>query len=263
MKHKIGWGAILIAVLCAPMAFAQSYTDNLREGRDYILLDPPLPTRVSKGKIEVIEFFNFSCPYCFRMQGPFLRWMEENADNLKDVEIVYQPVPFQSAGGHYARAFHTMQALKVAKAFRGKFFNAIHRKRVLLNSQSRLVGWLGSLGLDVDRADKVYESFSVNSKLKRDERLIKAYGVNSTPQMSVAGKYVLSRVSTVRWKACWVLCCGWLNANAKLCKKNWQNRGRQPILNLPHRRPPLPNKHYAHAQNPIYRLTRRSIGGGY
>ena len=192
MKHKLGWGAILIAVLCAPMAFAQSYTDNLREGRDYILLDPPLPTRVSKGKIEVIEFFNFSCPHCFRMQGPFLRWMEENADNLKDVEIVYQPVPFQSAGGHYARAFHTMQALKVAKAFRGKFFNAIHRKRVLLNSQSRLVGWLGSLGLDVDRADKVYESFSVNSKLKRDERLIKAYGVNSTPQMSVAGKYVLS-----------------------------------------------------------------------
>ena len=96
--------------------------------------------RVAAGKLEIREFFNFSCPHCFRLQGPFSRWRNES--DLSDIVIIHQPVVFERYHGHYARAYYTMEALGLAKEYYGKMFAAIHRNRKLLNSKGRLLtGW--------------------------------------------------------------------------------------------------------------------------
>ena len=59
-------------------------------GGDYILVEPPQPMRVAAGKLEIREFFNFSCPHCFRLQGPFSRWRNES--DLSDIVIIHQPL---------------------------------------------------------------------------------------------------------------------------------------------------------------------------
>ena len=196
-RHSFGLLRFLCGVFILSGAFsaaAQTAPDRLRENVDYILLDPPLPVRAPEGKIEVLEFFNFSCPHCFRMQTPIALWQkEEKKAGNTDALLIHQPVIFQSHGGHYARAFHTMEALGLADALFRKFFNAIHRERVLLNSRDRLADWLEEHhSVDGGKAAKIYDSFSVNAKIKRDERITKEYGVNSTPHMAVAGKYLLS-----------------------------------------------------------------------
>lgn len=185
-------GALLLAG--AFPAAAQTSADGLRPNVDYIVLDPPLPVRAPEGKIEVLEFFNFSCPHCFRMQTPIANWQkEEKKLERTDAVLIHQPVIFQSHGGHYARAFHTMEALGLGDALFRKFFNAIHRERVLLNSRDRLAAWLEEKhGVEADKAAKIYDSFSVNAKIARDQRITQEYGVNSTPHMAVAGKYLMS-----------------------------------------------------------------------
>ncbi|MGI9307236.1 MAG: thiol:disulfide interchange protein DsbA/DsbL [Gammaproteobacteria bacterium] len=188
------WAAAIL-LLCAPVSpvWAQE-ADGLREGADYILLDPPQPTRAPEGKVEMLEFFNFSCPHCFNMQEPFARWQKET--DLSDVALVHQPVIFASAGGHYARLYYTLEALGLEENLYRKVFNAIHRERRLINSRDRLAEWLAEQGADRDNAAKVYDSFSVKTKVARAERIAKSYGVNSTPQIAVAGKYLLtSRVT--------------------------------------------------------------------
>lgn len=185
--------AIHVALLAAMALLAHAAAaqqDHLREGRDYILLETPQPLVASKDKIEVIEFFNYSCPFCFRMQAPFVKWRQDS--DLSDVEIIYQPVVFKSQQGRYARLHHTLEAMKLATPLRGQVFNAIHRQGNLLNSGARLGAWLEAKGHDGERAAKVYDSFTINAKIKRDERITENYGVHSTPQMAVAGKYVLS-----------------------------------------------------------------------
>lgn len=196
-------GAIAVAILTAafaifPATAQESETTTqpttFREGRDYIVLNPPLPTRAPKEKIEVLEFFNFSCPYCFRTQGHIARWKKDN--DLSDVELIHQPVVFQSANGHYARLFHTIDTIdksaeKSAELY-DKVFNTIHRARRPLNSKGRLADWLDDEGLDGDRAEKIYDSFAVRSKVKRDEKIADDYGVDSTPQFAVAGKYLIN-----------------------------------------------------------------------
>ena len=178
--------AVLLPSLCAP-AMAQTAP---QAGKDYIALEPPLPVRSPKDKIEVVEFFNFSCPHCFRMQGVMARWERDN--DLSDVALVRQPVVFQNFAGHYARVFHTLESLGEAEKFYGKVFDAIHREKRLLNSRSRFVEWADENGLDGARAEDIYDSFSVGAKVKRADSVTAAYGVDSTPQIAVAGKYLLT-----------------------------------------------------------------------
>lgn len=192
-RHALRFLGVVFLVASAAPAAAQSAPDTLRADIDYTVLDPPLPTRAPEGKIEVLEFFNFSCPHCFRMQSVMAQWEKTNKENeITDVALVRQPVVFQSAGGHYARVFHTLESLGIADSLFRKVFNTIHQKRILINSSGRLAAWLDEQKLDGERAAKIYDSFSVNAKLNRDARITEEYGVTSTPHVAVAGKYLIS-----------------------------------------------------------------------
>lgn len=195
--------ALLLAFSFSPQALAQSESAPEaapeesapppvpRAGVNYIALEPPQPTRVAAGKIEVIEFLNFSCPHCFRMQGPFAKWRADNKGELDDVVIIRHPVIFQRYNGHFARLFYTMEALNLGEAFLGKVFNAIHRQRKLLNSRGRALDWFEEEGVDRAKAEAAYDSFGVNVKVRRAEGALESYGVSGTPQFVVAGKYRL------------------------------------------------------------------------
>ena len=195
--------ALALALSFSPQALAQSESDSEaapeenapppvpRAGVNYIALEPPQPTRVAAGKIEVIEFLNFSCPHCFRMQGPFAKWRADNKEGLHDVVVVRHPVVFQRYNGHFARLFYTMEALDLGEEFLGKVFNAIHRQRKLLNSRGRALDWLEEEGVDRAKAEAAYDSFGVNVKVRRAEGALESYGVSGTPQFVVAGKYRL------------------------------------------------------------------------
>ncbi|MGU9952266.1 MAG: thiol:disulfide interchange protein DsbA/DsbL [Gammaproteobacteria bacterium WSBS_2016_MAG_OTU1] len=199
LPHRSFFSRLLL--MAATVAFAvpsiaqESSVDNLTvddlvAGRDYILLNPPQAVRAPKGKIELLEFFNFSCPHCYRLQGPFKRW-QDNTD-LSDVEIIHQPVVFQSQRGIYARLFHTIEGLGVTDTLYDEVFNTLHKQRKLLNSKGRIVDWLEENGVDAEKAEKTFDSFSTNTKVSRDSRITDSYGVNSTPQLAVAGKYLLT-----------------------------------------------------------------------
>ena len=43
---------------------------DLQPGRDYTVINPPLPA--VKDKIEVVEFFSYACPHCSEF-NPFLK----------------------------------------------------------------------------------------------------------------------------------------------------------------------------------------------
>ena len=162
-----------------------------RAGVNYVAVEPTQPTRVPAGKIEVIEFLNFSCPHCFRMQGPFAKWRSENKENLTDVVVIRHPVVFQRYNGHYARLLYTMESLGLGEEFLGKVFNAIHRQRKLLNSRDRALDWLEEEKVDRAKAEAAYDSFGVNVKVRRAEGALESYGVSGTPQFVVGGKYRL------------------------------------------------------------------------
>ncbi len=181
--------AVFAAALTVAGAAAQEAGD-FQPGRDYLLIDPPLPVRVPAGKVELIEFFNFSCPHCFRLQRDFNKW--KSGEDMSDIALIRQPMVFPRFRGHFARAYYTLESLGVGEKFYGKVFGAIHRDRKLLNSKGRFIDWLEEEGFDAAKAEAAYDSFSVGVKVSRAEEFPAAYGVNSTPQLAVGGKYVVN-----------------------------------------------------------------------
>ena len=130
----------LAGLAAIPGAASAQETFSPVAGRDYILIDPPQPTRVGAGKIEVLEFFNYSCPHCFRFQGPFARWRDRAA---AEVEIARQPVVFSRTRGLYARLYYALESIGRGEELGDKIYEAIHRERRLLNSEGRIVDFSG------------------------------------------------------------------------------------------------------------------------
>ena len=53
------------ATLAALPGFALAQASGEpREGREYAVLEKRVPTEVPAGKVEVVEFFWYSCPHC-------------------------------------------------------------------------------------------------------------------------------------------------------------------------------------------------------
>lgn len=181
--------AALLAVLLLPWAGTPAHASHAA-GEGPIHLDPPVPTIAKEGEVELVEFFNFSCPACFRFQAPFNEWKRRMKP--ENVLLVRKPVVFERAGGLYARLYFSLEAVGKEEELFQAVFQAIHKKRRLLNSEGRILDWFEEQGLDRDQMEGVFNSFGVKSKVRRAQREADSYGADSTPQMVVAGKHRLT-----------------------------------------------------------------------
>ena len=160
----------------------------LEEGVDYYLI-PEADEPPAGNPVQVVYFFNFACPACFAFEGPLHLWLEDKSD--EDVRLSLTPVPWERTSQLYAQTFYVLEGLDRLDLIR-PFFDALHRERKLLNSQARIASWLADQQVDEDLAEEAFESFSVQTKVKRAQRAVAVTGVESTPQLVVGGRYRLS-----------------------------------------------------------------------
>ncbi|MEO7148614.1 MAG: thiol:disulfide interchange protein DsbA/DsbL [Rhodanobacteraceae bacterium] len=170
------------------------------EGKNYFRIDTPQPTS-TPGKIEVVEVLSYACPVCWR----FLPYANKIAKMLPaDAQIVYMPASFipQEDWPLFQRAYYTAKALGVEEKTHDAMFKAIHQTGELAVADPA-TGRLKSPLPDLNDVAKFYakygikpadfiataNSFAVNTKMKRADALVKAYGVEGTPTMVVDGKW--------------------------------------------------------------------------
>ena len=70
--------ALMMFVLALPVSAQDSY---------YTRVDPPQPTD-QPAKIEVIEFFAFSCPHCSNLYAPLAAWVKKLPP-----DVVFKRIP--------------------------------------------------------------------------------------------------------------------------------------------------------------------------
>ena len=71
------------------LAFAQRRPE---EGKEYRKLDKAVPVEAAAGKIEVIEFFWYSCPHCNAFEPKLVNWIKKLPP---DVTVRRVPVAFR------------------------------------------------------------------------------------------------------------------------------------------------------------------------
>jgi thiol:disulfide interchange protein DsbA len=191
----------------APTAAAPAvpFVDNGKwvEGKHYFLIEPAQPTS-HPGKIEVTEVFSFGCPAC----NAFHTTADQIRKSLPAGAVMnYLPAAFRPDENWvvYQRAFYAAQALGLAEKSLDAMFDATWKTGETATYNLKGTGlkpkeawptiediaqfYAKNFGVDAKEFVAVANSFSVNTKMKRADDLIKAYGIDGTPSMVVNGKY--------------------------------------------------------------------------
>lgn len=189
----------------ASHAPAATFVDNGKwvVGKQYELIEPAQSKLTSSNKIEVVEVFSYGCPAC----NQFHSTADDLAKSLpSNAVMAYLPVSFNPAENFpmFQRAYYAAEALGVADKANDAMYDAVWKTSELSSLKPGGQALKPASALPtIDDAAKVYakfgadpkefiavaNSFAVNTKIKRADDLVKAYGIQQTPSLVVNGKY--------------------------------------------------------------------------
>ena len=179
-----GAAALALGLGFVASGVGQALAADLLEGKDFRALGKPQAVETGK-KIEVIEFFSFSCPHCKDIEPVLTAWSKKLP---ADVQIRRIPAQFSPIWVGTAKIWYTLEALGEEKLVPA-VFTAIHGQNMRLDQDKVFFDWTEKQGLDRKKVEDMYNSFAVNGKVARAKNLVQAYNIQSVPTFVVDGKY--------------------------------------------------------------------------
>jgi len=153
------------------------------EGKDYVRLSNPVGPATA-GKVEVIEFFSYTCPHCRSLEPAAQAWLKRKPDHVVFVRIA---VSFSASWEPSARAYYAAEDLGVLDKIHPLLFAAIHQNPRM--GLDELAAFFAEQGIAQDQFRKAYQSFHTETQLRRGKQLAQRYKVNGVPSVIVDGKY--------------------------------------------------------------------------
>jgi thiol:disulfide interchange protein DsbA len=179
--------AVAASAVTLPLALpAQAQVRQFKEGKDYQKLSKPVATDVPAGKIEVIEFFWYSCPHCNAFEPTLESWIKAAP---KDLVVRRVPVAFNASFVPQQKLYYALEGMGKLPDLHAKVFRAIHVEKQKLAKDDEIFEWIGKQGVDVAKFKEVYNSFNAGNQARRAAQLQNEFGVEGVPAMGVAGRY--------------------------------------------------------------------------
>ena len=182
---------LLLAAGTLLMSFAYAQNSNR-----YQTLEATQPSETS-GKVEVLEFFAYTCPHCKTMEPMIARWAETLPEN---VTLQHVPVAFNANMADLQKLYYTLENLERLD-LHSEVFKAIHDERVSLFTGPEIIDWAAEQGLDRQNFTDIFNSFGIQTRVTRANELVKNYQIDSTPSIAVGGKFVTSPGMTNSYEA--------------------------------------------------------------
>jgi thiol:disulfide interchange protein DsbA len=157
-----------------------------QSGGKYVNVNPPQPTE--PGKVEVLEFFSYGCPHCAVLEPMVAQWKKTLPSGVSFNSV---PVAFNASMKPLQYFFYALEAMGRSD-LHPKVFTAIHQEKRRIFTREAIIDWAASQGMDRTQLAAAMDSFGVKSKAQRADQLAKGYGVQGTPSISVAGRYLTS-----------------------------------------------------------------------
>jgi thiol:disulfide interchange protein DsbA len=175
---------LLIAAALAP-CLAHAQPNAPKELKDYVPVRPPQPTEGNK--IEVLEFFQYTCPHCASYEPVLAGWRKTLPS---DVEYRRNPIAWDDRTLPHVKIYYTLEALKKTDELHTKVFRAVQADRRPLLKPDEIADFMAASGIDRKQWLDTYNSFSVATRANRAGQVWKAYKVDGTPSMAVDGRYL-------------------------------------------------------------------------
>jgi thiol:disulfide interchange protein DsbA len=194
----LSWLARCVLALLAVALFpgmAQAQEVRARQNVEYRLIAPqPVDTG---GRIEVIDFFWYGCPYCNELQPAFDEWVKR-----KPADVIVRRIPavLRDTWAPHARIYYTLELLGEAERLHSQVYRSYHVEELHMSKPDVMEQWAVRNGIDRRRWVDAYFSPEVDARIARAAQATKRYDVQGTPSVVVDGQFLTSSsmTSTVR-----------------------------------------------------------------
>ncbi len=175
----------LFALLTTLLVSLSIHAAQFEEGKYYKVLDRP-----HSENPKVMEFFSFYCPHC----NEFEPIVEKLAAQLP-AGTEFQRVHVSFMGGNMAhsmsKAYATMVSLNVEDKMVPVMFDRIHNKRRPPQNDKALKQIFTDEGIDGKSFDNAFNSFAVDSMVRRFDDIFNNSGLTGVPAVVVNNKYLV------------------------------------------------------------------------
>lgn len=175
--------------LCGAAGGASALPGAPKSGVEYETLPQSLRTDTGS-KVEVIEFFSYSCPHCNALEPKLALWLKQNAGKVAFKRV---HVAFHAGDVSLQRLYLTLESMGIVEQYHQKVFDALHEHRTTrMSSDEQVFDWVEKNGIDRAKFTGVYRSFAAQSWVNRAQTLVRAYNVESWPMIAIGGRYMTS-----------------------------------------------------------------------
>ena len=185
---------LVLLVLMPFMLSSYGQIERYVAGTHYMEIANPVNTG-DASKVEVIEAFWYGCSHCFRFEPLITNWEENKPD---DVDFVRFPALWNNLMKIHAQVYYAAEALDAVDVLHEHIFNAINVERNMLQNEGQISELFAEHGVSQEDFDRTFNSFSVRTKVNQAEARMQDYGIRSTPNMIVNGKYLITTSENVR-----------------------------------------------------------------
>lgn len=185
---KKWWAALLLLVSAVAMA-------DIQPGRDYVELRAPQPSSAPAGKVEVIEFFSYTCIHCYRLEPAVESWA---AKLPAHVSFRREQIVWSKEMEPLVRLFATQRQMGLLDKLHKPVFDAMMRDKQNLADEKLLTPFLKAQGVDANAFLQTSKSFGMASQVSRAAKMTRDYQVEGTPTFVVAGRYATMAAEPAR-----------------------------------------------------------------
>jgi len=184
------WASILVLALLN----AAPATAEYAEGIEYRSISPAVGKLTDKPR-EVVELFWYGCPHCYNFEPKINNWVRSKP---KDVGFERVPAVFMHPRtgqpnpkwALHAKLFYTAKLMGVLDKIHGPLFERIHEQGRHIHTSGEAEAFFAEFGIDAEEFNNTFNSFAVDSKVRRAIELTKRYGAGGVPTLIIDGKYI-------------------------------------------------------------------------
>ncbi|RUR02800.1 thiol:disulfide interchange protein DsbA/DsbL [Legionella septentrionalis] len=174
--------AFILIILMPVSALAEPFT----EGTDYTVIASNSTTQNPKA-VPVTEFFSYGCPWCYRLEAPLMKWVEQQGNKISYHKV---PVIFNKNWEYYAKAYYTAEALGMGNQLTPVLFKAILKDKLPLSSNQAMVDFFTSQGMDAEIIRSAfYHSPNIDMEISNSKKMMGLYQINAVPAVLVNNQY--------------------------------------------------------------------------
>jgi len=140
-----------------------SYAQDYVEGKSYNKLSQSIATQTGD-KIEVLEFFWYGCPHCFKFEPTLTEWKKTIPSNVQFIRV---PAPLNANWMVHTKTYYALETMGEGDKHHTAIFNAMHVKKMKLRDKESIANFLEKRGVDKAKFLSTFGSFAVEMRAKQ------------------------------------------------------------------------------------------------